>query len=301
MEMSSGQLRLLVEIKRTGSLARAALNLSVSPPAVSQQLAKLEREVGAALVERGTRGTRLTELGERLAGHGERVMDELAEASETAAGFIGAHVNRLRVGAPPSLSMTLLPEALAAARYRAPKAELSVIEVKSDEGPTLVAAGELDVALSARYTQLLTTEPLTVHHLLDDPLVAVLPDDHPLAGQPNRPIGLQELSEEQWASGPPGRPSRVQLEDAAAREGFVPQVPFVTESYDVAQSLADSGVAVSLVPRLALNPRLSTTIRSLRQPVARSIVAVVPSDTDHIPLAVEFVRDLRNIAKAAGS
>jgi DNA-binding transcriptional LysR family regulator len=89
------------------------------------------------------------------------------------------------------------------------------------------------------------------------------------------------------------------LEDAAAVQGFVPRVPFVTESYDVAQKLADSGVAVALVPRLALDPRMSVTTRALRDPLVRSIVAIVPSNTEHIPLAPEFVRDLQKIANAA--
>jgi DNA-binding transcriptional LysR family regulator len=239
-------------------MARAALALGVSPPAVSQQLARLEREVGAVLVERGTRGARLTELGELLARHGARVADELAAATETAADYLGTHLNRLRIGAPPSLSTTLLPAALAATRYRTPAAELSVVDVMSDDGPRLVRDAVLDVALAARYTSLPEADGVAVHHLADDDLIAVLPDDHPQAAS-GVPLDLAELADAQWASGSAGRPSRVQLEDLAADAGFVPRVPFVTESYDVVQALADAGVAVGLVPRLALTRHLGTT------------------------------------------
>ncbi|MFT4011258.1 MAG: LysR family transcriptional regulator [Nocardioidaceae bacterium] len=298
MPLTSSQLALLVEIQRTGSLARAALNLTVTPPAVSQQLAKLERDIGAALVERGARGARLTTLGERMAEHGARVLAELDAAQEEASHFIGAHLNRLRVGAPPSVSTALLPEALAAARYRSPSAELSVVDIMSDAGPELVAAGVLDLALSAQYTELPHQQLVDLHHLADDPMRVVLPDDHPLAEDAKTPLALAELADEHWASGPPGRPSRVQLDDAAADEGFVPKVPFVTESYDVSQSLANAGVAVALVPRLALNQELGTVARPLLRPLARRLFAVAPTSLEHLPLAPEFLKDLAQTARS---
>lgn len=300
LEFTSTQLRLLLEIERTGSLARAALNLGVSPPAVSQQLARFERGVGVPLVERGARGARLTRLGQSLAGHGRRVGQELEAARETAATFLGAHLFRLRVGAPPSLSTTLLPPVLATVRYRYPDAELSVVDVMSDAGAGLIADGELDLALSAMYAELPPNESVTYEHLLDDPLMIVLPDDHRHAlGGPEVPIGLAELCDESWVSGPPGRPSRRQLDDAAAERGFVPKVPFVSESYDVAQSLVDSGVAIALVPNLALDARLRTVVRPLAQPLHRRIVAVVPTSREHIPLAEDFLRSLAEVAPGA--
>lgn len=297
MHFTSTQLRLLLEIQQTGSLARAALNLDVTPPAVSQQLARLEKEVGVPLVERGARGARLTPLGLSLAASGERVARELEAAQEKAAEFLGVHLDRLRVGAPPSLSMTLLPEVLASIRYRFPRAELSVIDVMSDAGAGLIADGVLDLALSASYVDLPRNESVSYQHLLDDPMMVVLPDDHPLAeGNADVPIGLGELADENWVSGPPGRPSRIQLDDAAAEHGFVPRVPFVTESYDVAQSLSDSGVAISLIPRLALDSRHTTIVRPPTTPLIRRIVAVVPTSREHIPLADEFLHNLAEVA-----
>lgn len=299
MLFTSTQLALLVEIQRTGSLARAALNLDVTPPAVSQQLARLERDVGVALVERGARGARLTPLGASLALHGTRVAEELVAAQETADEFLGVHLNRLRIGAPPSLSETLLPDVLASIRYRFPNAEITVVDVMSDAGAGLIADGALDLALSASYTELPKNDVVAQHHLLDDPMMAVLPYDHPLGeGNADQPIPLGALAEESWVSGPPGRPSRIQLDDAAADYGFVPKVPFMTESYNVAQSLSDSGVAVSLIPRLALNSGLTTIVRPLTQTVVRRIVAVVPTSVDHVPLAGEFLRDLRQVAES---
>lgn len=295
MALTSGQLALLVEIRHTGSLARAALALAVTPPAVSQQLARLEKEVGAPLVERGARGARLTRLGEQLAGHGQRVAEELRRADEAAAAFIGAHRNRLRVGAPASVTYRLLPDVLAAIRFRFPAARLSVVDILSDAGPALVADGTLDLALSASYGSLPTVDTVTTHHVLADPMLVVLPAGHPLAAAPARPIDLADLADEAWVSGPPGRPSRTQLDLAAADRGFIPHVPFQTESYDVAQAMTQAGVAISLVPRLALTRPPGTRARPTG--LVRDIAAIVPVSHDHVPLADVALAHLAEVAR----
>ncbi len=300
MQLTSSQLLILVEIERTGSLARAALNLDVSPPAVSQQLARVERVVGAALVERGPRGAALTPLGQRLAAHGARVLDELQRAEDAAASFLSTHAERLRVGALPSVSMSLLPPVLASLRYRYPDAELSVVDLLSDAGADMVADDRLDIAFGASYRGAVPETPaderVTSELILRDPLLVVLPGDHRLAdAPPGAPVDVAELAEDAWASGPPGRPSRIQLDDIAADAGFVPRVPFQTESYDVAQALADAGVAVALVPRLALSDRLATKARPLVRGVYRDISAVTPRSTDHIPLARQLLTGVRQV------
>jgi DNA-binding transcriptional LysR family regulator len=297
MPLTSTSLALLVEIGRTGSLARAALRLGVTPPAVSQQLTRMEKEIGIPLVERGARGARLTPLGEQLALHGGEVAAVLARADEAVAWFIGTHSNRLRVGAPPSLGVGLVPDVVAARRVPLPTAELSVVDIMSDAGGELVDAGVLDVALSATYgAQPYRSDRVSVHHLLRDPIVVVMPDDHQLAqGTDGNPVDLADLAAEAWASGPLGRPSRAQLDDAAAHAGFVAQVPFQTESYDVAQALADAGVAVGLIPLLARKELPKTTARPLARALAREIYVALPSSDEHVPLAREFLARLHDV------
>jgi len=296
MPLLSKQLTLLVEVRRTGSLARAALNLSVTPPAVSQQLARMEKEIGASLVVRGARGAQLTTLGSLLADHGEVVISELGRAEEAAAELIGARARRLRVGAFPSASVALFPEALAALRHRFPDAELSLVDLASDAGPALVAAGELDLALTATYGRTVPPEGVHLVHVRSDPLHLVVPDDHHLAhGDANEPVLLGSLAEETWVSGIVGRPSRSQLHDAAAEAGFVPRVPFQTESYDVAQAMVAAGVAIALVPELALRPGVPTVNRRLVPDLTREISAVLPGNEDDMGLAGELLDVVRQV------
>ncbi|WP_449279037.1 LysR family transcriptional regulator [Leucobacter sp. GX24907] len=297
MKLTSNQLQLLVAVQRTGSLAQAASVLGVTAPAISQQIAKLERSAHATLVERSSKGTLLTPLGAELAEHGRRVLAELGAAEQSLADSTGAYLNRLRVGAPPSLSLRLLPDPVAAARYRDPAANLSVIESGSDEGIGLVLDGELDLALAAFYGDYDVEGDVTLEPLIDEPMVLVLADDHPFAGEAGAPVELARLAGDDWVSGAPGRPLREQLDRVGDEHGFAPEVPFVTESFDVAQSLADVGVAVTLVPATAVDARLSTVVRPTLPALTRRIYAVMPTRLERVPLLPDFLADLRRVAR----
>lgn len=301
MALSSASLALLVEIDRSGSLTRAAAALAVTPPAISQKVGRLEREVGASLVERGARGATLTPLGRALAGHGATVNEELRQAEETVAAYLGRHANRLRVGALNSSFAALVADSLAALRHQFPDAELSIIDLSSDVGIAMVRDGRLDVAVVAGYGATPTEEGVTVRHLAEDPLMVVAPDDHPLREvAPDRAVELVQLRGDAWVSGGPGRPHRVQLDDHAAGQGFVPHVPFETESYDVAQSLAVAGVALAIVPEMACQFHPSTITRRLAGGLARELCAVHPPTIDHLPLLSPLLRHLARAGRTAG-
>ncbi|MBA0050921.1 LysR family transcriptional regulator [Streptomyces sp. AJS327] len=297
MPLTSPQLSLLLAVRETGSLARAASLLGVTPPAISQQLTRLEKEVGSPLVERGARGAMLTRLGAALCEHAVRVAAELERAEETVEAFLGVHARRLRLGAFPSAAMSLLPQALATLRYRYPDAELSVVDLLSDEGPERVAGDELDLAITATYGQTLPDfEGVRYEHLMTDPLLAVLPDDHRLVRSPSTaPVRLADVAADAWVGGIAERPARRQIEAAAAAHDITPHVPFQTESLDVAQALAAAGVAVAFVPRLALWQARSTAPRPLVPELSREIYATLPSSSDHIGLAAELLKALRQV------
>ncbi|MBB5155312.1 DNA-binding transcriptional LysR family regulator [Saccharopolyspora phatthalungensis] len=130
---------MLLAIREQGSVTRAAEQLRRTPPAVSQQLARLEKAVGAQLVERYAHGVRLTPLGTRLAEQAERIAAALSDATDEAARFRDEHRNRLRVGAFPTAGLALLPETLAALRHRHPGAALSVVDLGPAEGIDRIA------------------------------------------------------------------------------------------------------------------------------------------------------------------
>ncbi|MGW2309407.1 LysR substrate-binding domain-containing protein [Actinomadura luteofluorescens] len=300
MLVDPGQLRLLALIERHGSLTAAAHALQLTPAAVTQQVAKAERDWQVPLVTRGPRGATLTAAGALLASHGRTVEEASDRAEAELAALLGHLSLRLRIGTFQAAALHLLPPALTALRHRHPAADVSVMDVVSGRGVDEISAGHLDVAIVASWGKPFAPPPhLRAHSLLLDPMVVVLPDDHPLAGRPaDAELRLEQLRDESWVSILAGHAAREQFHDAAREAGFTPTVRFETESYDVAQALVGTGIAVALVSRLALTHAPGTTHRELAHPRPyRRLYAVTRTDASLTPLAGILIDLLRDVAR----
>jgi DNA-binding transcriptional LysR family regulator len=224
----------------------------------------------------------------------------LDKAEAGLAALLGHLSLRLRIGTFQAAALHLLPPALTALRHRHPDADVSVVDVVSGRGVDEITAGRLDVAVIASWGTPFTPPPqVSVHTLLLDPMVVVLPDDHPLVT--GRPLGgelrLEQLRDESWVTIRAGHAAREQFDRAAGDAGFTPKVRFQTESYDVAQALVGTGIGVALVSRLALTGVPGTTHRELAQPRPhRQLHAVTQADTTLTPLVDAFVELLRDVA-----
>lgn len=297
MNTDPEQLRLLAFVRRTGSLAGAADLLEVTPAAVTQRLAKAERDWGTALVVRGPRGAVLTPAGEALAAYGDDVDRAVVDAHAAFDLLRGRASRRLRIGTFQAAALHLLPPALTALRHRHPDSDLSVVDVASVDAVEVVASGGLDLAVHASYgTPPAAVAGVTTYDLGRDPLVVVLPDDHRLAST-EEPLRLRQLRDETWVLIRAGHVAREQLDRAADAAGFTPTVRFETESYDVAQALVGTGIGVALVSRMALTHVAGTTYRPLVRPALhRGIHVSTPCDTSLTPLADAFVALLSEVA-----
>ncbi|WP_433332198.1 LysR family transcriptional regulator [Spirillospora sp. CA-294931] len=295
--MDPGQLRLLALIERHGSLSSAARALGLTPAAVTQQVARAERDAGAPLVRRGPRGATLTAAGALLAAHGRIIDEQSARADGGLAALLGRLSLRLRIGAFQAAALHLLPPALTALRHRHPDADLSVMDVASEHGVDEVASGRLDMAVIASWGAPIVAPPhVAVRELLLDPLVVVLPDDHPRAR--DAAVRLEHLRDEAWVTILAGHAARTQFDRAASEAGFTPRIRFQTQSYDVAQALVGTGFGVALVSRLALTHVPGTTHRELARPVLyRRVHAVTPSDATATPLVGAFLGLLGEVAR----
>jgi len=295
-----GQLRLLALIQEFGSLTAAAQALRLTPAAVTQQVVRAERAWQVPLVVRGPRGAKLTEPGALLAAHG-RTIDAAAERAATEMAALLGHLSlRLRVGAFQAAALHLVPPALIALRHRHPDADVSVVDVMSIRGLDEIVARRLDMAVVATWGPAPALPPeISPHRLLHDPMVVVLPDDHPLvaATPPGAPLRLERLRDESWVAILAGHVAREQFDRAAGEAGFTPRVRFETESYDVAQALVGAGSGVALVSRLALTDTPGTTHRELVRPrLHREIHALTQADTALTPLVDVFLGLLRDVA-----
>src|SRR5262245_7135094 len=184
------------EVARLRSFSEAARVLSLTQPAVSQQIRALELQLGERLIERRRGLFELTESGRLLLAHAEFLAERL-QLAETQLAETRAHVSaRLRLGAFPSALATLVPRAVKRVRSSGREFELTVTEGGTDDLVAQVRAGELHVALCFRSAGDEPREDVGTrrHDLFEEPMVAVLPRSHRLASRSR--IRLTDLSEE---------------------------------------------------------------------------------------------------------
>lgn len=179
------RLRTLDALARHGSVSGAADGLHVTTSAVSQQLAKLEREVGQPLLARNGRGVRLTDAGRLLADHAARIISQVELAQADVEAQRGCAVGELQIGAFPTAMRGLLPQALAALRAGHPELRVRVREQEPEESMAAVVRGDLDLALAIDWHNKRMPVPaeLTRTHLLDDTVDIAVPAGHRLAGR----------------------------------------------------------------------------------------------------------------------
>jgi molybdate transport repressor ModE-like protein len=289
------RMRVLKEVAAESSFSAAAQKLGYTQSAVSQQIAALEREAGSTLIERNPRGIRLTDAGEALVRHADKILARLAEAEAELEAIAGLRGGRLRLGSFPTAGATLMPRAIAEFSKRHPAVELSLAEAEPDESLPRLKGGELDLIL-------IDDSPLDEHdevefvHLLDDPLHLALPADHPFASR--RRLRFQDLAAEPWIQGTQVCACQRQLQNACANAGYEPRVAYESDDFQVVQGLVAAGVGVALIPGLALvSERADVVIRSIgTKPPVRKIMAATLANGYRSPAVVEMLEILETIA-----
>lgn len=291
------RLRVLREVAAQGSFSAAADSLSYTQSAVSQQIAALEREAGATLVERGARGVHLTQAGRALVVHADAILARLAAAERELESIAGLHGGHLRLVAFPSAASSLMPIAIAEFRRRHPAVELSLEPQEPDDAIARVKSGDCDVALSIEASFRPLEDPAVVkERLVDDPMFLVMPRDHPLARRRN--VRLEDFAEEAWIQGSMTTcPDTAILLRACNAAGFEPKIAFQSDDYTAIQGFIAAGVGVALIPDLALlSVREDIVIRDLGpQAPTRRIYAATLSECSRPPATQAMVEILKSV------
>ena len=284
-------LRALREVAARGSLSAAAESLDYTQPAISQQIAALEREVGIQLLERGTRPVQLTEAGVALVAHAEAVLARLGEAELELDEIKGVRKGRLRLASYPTGLAALVPRALATFTERHPEVDVSIVDDHLDGVIRRLAHWELDLGLIYEHEALPEPEvELDRTHLLDEPFELVVPKGHRFAGR--RAVRLDQLRGEKWIGGI-GAYQRIVLH-SCQEVGFEPRLAYRTDDYRAVQSFVAAGLGVAILPRLALalmHPDVEHVAIRPRPPVRR-ISAARLAKSFRSPAADTMVRVL---------
>lgn len=237
-----------------GSVVGAARILHVTTSAVSQQMARLERETGQRLAERQGRGIRLTEAGALLARNAGDLLTHLERVEARLAEHRGAVAGTLSIAAFATAARGLLPGALADLRSRYPGLSVSLSEREPHEAIPALSRGHLDVAIVQDWAddKLTVPEGLSRQDLLDDPFDVALRAGHPLAGRDSIAIG--ELADDDWISWGSGQICHDWLVRTLHAHGAGPRVLHTASEHSTQLALVAAGLGAAVIPRLGREP-----------------------------------------------
>jgi LysR family hydrogen peroxide-inducible transcriptional activator len=168
-------LRSFLTVARLGSFSRAAELLALTQPSLSQQIQKLERDLGVSLFDRLGRNLRLTAFGESLLTSAERILRGAKQARTALEALKSEDSGPLRIGMIPTLLPYAMVEPLAAFRHQFPRVEIILVEAMTEELISTLRRGEIDLALLAlpiRHNEIICSE------LFREPPLAALPHTH---------------------------------------------------------------------------------------------------------------------------
>ncbi|MCB1208733.1 MAG: LysR family transcriptional regulator [Verrucomicrobiales bacterium] len=277
------QLEYFLEAARQRNFTRAAASLNLAQAALSEQIRKLEAELGTQLFNRGRRETVLTAAGETLRVHAEGLLRGAAAARLAVADLVELRSGRLTIGAIPSVSACLLPAAITAFRKRYPAVELALFEGTSESIAQWVESGRVEFGI----VQLPATNgSFDEIPLLREPFVALVAKAHPLAKQSR--ISLAKLAQEPFVLYK-GRARDTAL--AACREaGFEPRIACESSELETIRSLVAAGLGVAVLPQLATRqPSKDCQVLRLRgDPVERQVALLSRAGHAPSPSAAAF-------------
>ena len=272
------RLRLLRELHERRTIAAVADALQFTPSAVSQQLAMLEREAGVPLLERAGRGVRLTDAALVLVDHAEALLERAAVAEAELAAAAGTVAGRARIAGFESVDMRLVLPAIQALAREAPALRCELSELEPEEALPMLALGDIDLVVGDEWQHHPRRLPQGVvrHDLLNDPVRIVLPASHPVARRHPEAVPMSELAGEAWATGH----ADLGWDEMTRRTclelgGFDPDVRYRTNDAAISLAVVSRGLAVAMLPDLALPARLpGATLRDIAEaPYSRAIFA----------------------------
>lgn len=295
--MNLDRLRCLQALAIHGSVTAAAAVLHMTPSGVSQQLGKLEREVGHQLLEKRGRGVELTDAGQRLAKHAESVLSLVELVSADMEMFGGAVAGTVRLAAFATAARGVVPGALAAARADHPDLRVELSEFEPPDALRLLAAGELDVAVVQDWVGAPIVLPSSLGrvHLLDDVVDLAVSADHPLAGA--EVVDLEEVLTEPWIAWQRGSMCSDWLIGALRTQGSDPDVVHAVAEHPTQLALIAAGLGVGVIPRLGRGPVAGGVCFVPTRPMlSREIYAVWRKSADSRPSIGAVVDALQSAA-----
>jgi LysR family hydrogen peroxide-inducible transcriptional activator len=286
--MEMHQLRYVVAVARTRNFSRAAEQCHVSQPSLSQQIQKLEDELGERLFDRMKREAKLTPHGEAFLPRAVRILEEADAAKREVTDAQKLLCGTIKIGVLPTIAPFLLPNVMATFTEKFPGVEIVVQEDTTARLLTLALACEIDFALASRPIH---DERLEVRELFSEELLIALPPGHPLTRK--RTVSASDLKGERLIVMKEGHCLGDQVLGFCDRNDLHHHISFRSAQLETIQSLVRAGLGISLIPAMAAqrDRKHVPEYRSLHSPKPnRQIVAVWPKQRPPGRAASEFLK-----------
>ncbi|QWU14586.1 LysR family transcriptional regulator, hydrogen peroxide-inducible genes activator [Paenibacillus sophorae] len=286
--MELRQLLYVLQIANERNFSRAAEKLHIAQPSLSQQLSKLEKELGVMLFQRNTSTVELTHAGTKFVDQAQIIINAVELLRQEMTDISELRTGRVVVGSMPITGAHLLPHVLPVFKHKYPEIEITLLEDSSMNLEKLTASGQTDLSLLSLPLEI----PALAYEILGEERIDLaVPPEHPLAVRASTGMrtAMEELRGESFIVLKEGQGFRKMTVDLCREAGFDPSIVFESNNMETIQSLVAAGMGVTLVPRF-----ISRAPRSEFVPVYLPLAEPVPSRT----LVVAY-RKGRYLSKAA--
>jgi len=287
------RLRVLKEVAARGTMAAAGEALCLTPPAVSQQIAALERETGMALLVRHGRGVRLTDAGRVLVGHTELVLAGLEAAEADLLARCGQVTGTLAVGVFPTAARALMPGTLRRLRAAYPALRVVCRQMEPHLSLPALANGDLDLAIAHEYDLVPVTLPPRIERraLFREPMLLALSDAE--AVEAGAEVDVACLKGARWAMGEPDSACGRFARSLCRAAGFEPVVDHLVDDFTVTLALVASCLAVAVLPELAITETPpGVRLRPIRGRPLRSVFIAIRASSARHPAVRALIEGL---------
>jgi LysR family hydrogen peroxide-inducible transcriptional activator len=291
--MEVHQLRYFCAVAETGSFTRAAEKEQVAQPSLSQQIMKLEQELGVRLFDRLGRTVRLTEPGQIFLPRARAILSELRAAKEEVAERQSSVSGAVSVGVIPTIAPYFLPTRIAAFMRKYPQTSITVVEDVTLHLLDRLRNGLVDIAIMALPAR---GQDLDCFPLLSERLYAILPRGHELARR--RSVMMKELREEPFLLLRDDHCFRETAIEVCKRARIMPQIVFESGQFSSILGMVAAGLGISIVPEMALERRQDCSFVQIADEEASRTIGVAALKEHYLSRAPQaFLAHLRSQAQ----
>lgn len=298
--MELRQLQYALRIAEEHNFSRAAEKLHIAQPSLSQQLSKLEKEIGVLLFQRTTNSVELTYAGSIFVQKAQQIIDMVEQLKREMEDISEMKRGRLVIGSMPMTGSTILPFVLPSFQTAYPNIELVLIEETSANLEILTSQGQTDLSLLMLP---LKEDTLVYDPLLEEKIVLAVPPGHPLASlySRNKEVPVSSLKNESFIALKKGQGFRKLTEELCEQAGFTPQIVFESSNMETIQSLVAAGMGVAFVP-FFISKRAWSEMSPVHLPLqghpTRSLVMARRKGRYMSKAAEAFVEVMKNVLAA---